>query len=796
MRTLLMRVTMSDFSWAKLVTFAPFLSVANQLDETILIAEWNKQILNDAAYIWKEISSTMSIPFFPRDRRGFTDRQHYFMIKTSDNFKSKPFPLENPGRFVLICESCNPNNILKHKIFTVLISGGNLDPVTIIIRKYQYGDAVAKFVNLCEDLVIDLRETEVNFQQKLNPFESFYFVWPEYTRSSRDLVWYINSINNTIPLKHYLNKSHMELFHVEIPIVTQISVDVYIQSDLNGNQNDEKTLIGSTETLDTLINQSRQKRKICCVSYIDGTQRVVLFTTDISLAEIERRKEAASMEIFLNLKGMHISLINNLNLELATIGINDSIPSWVLTNTNVTKVFNQENSIRLDKMYLQYLSSSHNDQQAILKEHNYEINFESMTLIKPDRGQLKRHWHPGLKIQYRISTNLMSIKCAIYKLQIDNQLPDAYFPICFYKAPINLDERTSLQVPFITIDMFTEQQEVTQIYRYFDCLLLEFFLKVDKGFLLSIKDWYDAAILKSLMEDDMFTKDQEEMEEPENILMIVDSDTEMIERIKSDIKLTRQIMEFKTQEGNVKQSAHIRFENFKLSPISFNLSFSVNGTAHTDDKEVATSSTDFILYFLVESIGSTISEFKDVKFHFNTFEIDNNTKTWNEVYNDIFNHYKIQVLHQAYVLIFGLDVLGNPLGLVSDFSKGLTDLFYDPLITYLKHTGDDKKKLPLQIGSKIKSTVNITISSFAGSGSLITGSFGRVLATMSFDKEYKRKRQYKLSKSSTASLKEITTLAGKSIVAGMIYGIIGIVKNPMEEYKLSRKGIFKGKIWY
>jgi hypothetical protein len=30
------------------------------------------------------------------------------------------------------------------------------------------------------------------------------------------------------------------------------------------------------------------------------------------------------------------------------------------------------------------------------------------------------------------------------------------------------------------------------------------------------------------------------------------------------------------------------------------------------------------------------------------------------MYDDIFNHYKIQVLHQAYVLIFGLDVLGNP----------------------------------------------------------------------------------------------------------------------------------------
>ena len=339
--------------------------------------------------------------------------------------------------------------------------------------------------------------------------------------------------------------------------------------------------------------------------------------------------------------------------------------------------------------------------------------------------------------------------------------------------------------------MFTEQQEVTQIYRYFNCLLQEFYLKVDKGFLLSIKDWYDAAILKTDTDDQMFLQDAEEMIEPDNILVIVDNDKDNIEKIKSDIKLTRQIMEFKTNEGNVKQSAHIRFDNFKLAPISFNLSFSVNGTAHTDDKEVATNTTDFILYFLLESIGSTISEFKDVKFHFNSFEIDNHTKTWNDMYNEVFNHFKIQVLHQAYVLIFGLDVLGNPFGLVSDFSKGLTDLFYDPLIGYLQN---DENKMDFEMGTKIKATVNKTISSFAGSGSLITGSIGRVLATISFDKEYKRKRQYKLSKSATATFQETLTLAGKNIVAGMIYGIIGIVKNPVQECRISKKGLIKGKL--
>lgn len=185
----------------------------------------------------------------------------------------------------------------------------------------------------------------------------------------------------------------------------------------------------------------------------------------------------------------------------------------------------------------------------------------------------------------------------------------------------------------------------------------------------------------------------------------------------------------------------------------FNLSFSVNGTAHTDDKEVKPGAADTILNFFLESIGATITEFKDVKFRFKPFSIANLTITWKELYDELFDHYKIQTLHQAYVLILGLDVLGNPFGLVSDFSQGLTDLFYDPLLGYLKKKnstagagsnnldeGDENNEssLKLNFSSKVRDTVNQTISGVAGSGSLITGSIGRVLATCTFDREYKK----------------------------------------------------------
>ena len=41
-------------------------------------------------------------------------------------------------------------------------------------------------------------------------------------------------------------------------------------------------------------------------------------------------------------------------------------------------------------------------------------------------------------------------------------------------------------------------------------------------------------------------------------------------------------------------------------------------------------------------------------------------------------HYSQQAIKQMYVLVLGLDVLGNPFGLIRGFAEGIEDLFYEP----------------------------------------------------------------------------------------------------------------------
>lgn len=60
-------------------------------------------------------------------------------------------------------------------------------------------------------------------------------------------------------------------------------------------------------------------------------------------------------------------------------------------------------------------------------------------------------------------------------------------------------------------------------------------------------------------------------------------------------------------------------------------------------------------------------------------ERQNQWMSWNQLVQEMVAHYQGQVMKQLFVLVLGLDVIGNPFGLVVGFTKGVEDLFYEPI---------------------------------------------------------------------------------------------------------------------
>ena len=74
----------------------------------------------------------------------------------------------------------------------------------------------------------------------------------------------------------------------------------------------------------------------------------------------------------------------------------------------------------------------------------------------------------------------------------------------------------------------------------------------------------------------------------------------------------------------------------------------------------------------------TITDTDDIIFRLAYFERQHNFYTTEDLTKEMMRHYTSQAIKQAYVIIFGLDVIGNPYGLVVGVTRSVEDLFYEP----------------------------------------------------------------------------------------------------------------------
>ncbi|GFO42661.1 vacuolar protein sorting-associated protein 13c [Plakobranchus ocellatus] len=123
----------------------------------------------------------------------------------------------------------------------------------------------------------------------------------------------------------------------------------------------------------------------------------------------------------------------------------------------------------------------------------------------------------------------------------------------------------------------------------------------------------------------------------------------------------------------------------EATSVLLHLSFSLGGTAHltTFSGSVVPQSTTLradIVDFFLNSVGVTLTEIKNVELKMAYFERKGVLLSTGQLLAQAQSHFTQQALQQAYVLILGLDVLGNPYGLVKDFTQGLGDFFYQPFL--------------------------------------------------------------------------------------------------------------------
>ncbi|KAG2470896.1 VP13C protein, partial [Polypterus senegalus] len=347
------------------------------------------------------------------------------------------------------------------------------------------------------------------------------------------------------------------------------------------------------------------------VTFLDGRQRVLLFTEDVAIVSKARQAEELEQfekEICISLQNLGLSLVNNENKqEISYVGVTSSGVVWEMKSKNRWKPFNQKNIHLLEQAYQKHVSEKNSSESNWIKLGN---NFE-----------------------------------------VDNQMCGAIFPIVFHPVPppksIALDSEPK---PFIDVSIiirFNEHSQVMQ-FKYFMALIQEMALKVDQGFLGAISELLSSTV------DPLATKQKTKLIEQD------------LESLKAELI-----------ETSVKDSSRLNFfEHFHISPVKLHLSLSLGSGGQDSEKQdmVVVRSINLLL----KSIGATLTDVDDLIFKLAFFQVKYQFYRNDQLMWTVIRHYTEQFLKQMYVLVLGLDVLGNPFGLIRGLTEGVEAFFYEP----------------------------------------------------------------------------------------------------------------------
>lgn len=696
-------IRLSSSGLTKIVTFTPYYMLINTSELIFLIQENTPEPSG-----WIEIQPQQCVPFWP-----LTNKMEMKAKVKDTSEETSLFPMNKPHSTLLKLEN-------QYNGISVECQATEIAMVTTL-TSYKPGMATVLLVNHIDRCSIQFNQKDVKTTHMLGSEQAMFYTWED-PAGNRELLWTCGT-----------NKE--------------------VKNDLT--QDGIGEFFADNDT------------KVYWVSFLDGMQRVLLFSQDLALVTVAQQAgelERIEQEINLFIFGLGLSLVNNLNqTEVAYLGITSSGIIWEEKKKRF-KAMDLKNSSYLESGYQKYqneIALGKPGSSRRLLENKYDVDFAEMIMYKPNKRVLRRSFQDGIWVQYKTSPHQLQLHAKINRLQLDNQISGAVFPTVL--APIPPPKSVaaeSVPKPFTEVSIMQRKHEhsnVTQI-KYFKVLIQEMSAKVDQGFLNAIIQLFSSEdVISRVEETQLFLEDCKGVQ------------TELLD-----------IVGLSLVEGQKNFYDYLHF-----SPIKIHLSFSLQAGGGEDGPVEIKSN---VLNIFLQSVGVVLTDIQDVVFKLGYFERKHSFYNQSQLIGQMSQHYAGQAIKQMYVLVLGLDVLGNPFGLIRGLGEGLEDLFYEPYQGAIQ--GPEEFAEGLALG--VRSLFGHAVGGAAGAVSRITGAMGKGIAALTLDDDYQKKRREAMNKR-PANVREGFARGGKGLVMGVVDGVTGIVRKPIEgAQKEGVEGFFKG----
>uniref|UniRef100_UPI00358F4C18 intermembrane lipid transfer protein VPS13C-like n=1 Tax=Myxine glutinosa TaxID=7769 RepID=UPI00358F4C18 len=513
--------------------------------------------------------------------------------------------------------------------------------------------------------------------------------------------------------------------------------------------------------------------------FLDGMQRVFVLTSDVAVVARARDQGlglgAGSEGEFLQkidvaLNEMTVSLINsNMKQEIAFLSFTSSGIIWeekrhrwkplkLNLSDQLEKEYKRPTGDKISKGMKRFSAGS---------GFEFELSTDGVgRCLRPYSCPVRRSFIPAFSMIYQAWSHQRSLEVKLFRLQVDNQLPGAIFSTVFNPlAPpksIALDSVPKSFVDMSAVVKCNEHSPIMQI-RYLKVLIQEMGVQLDARFL--------NAFLQTIYTTSSSTL----------------SPQQKIEKFHEDLQLVSSDLPNQSFQDTTSTLLYLEFLHF--SPLKLHLSLSLSSTGENEgnqqEHEVIPLES---LNLLLQNLGATLADSQDLVFKMACFEVKYQFYTEKELLWAAIKHYSNQFLQQLYVVVLGLDVLGNPFGLLRGLSQGVESLFYEPYQGAIQ--GPEEFAEGMAIG--VKSFFGHAVGGAAGVVSRLTGTVGKGLAAITMDEEFQQKRQEDKNRQAQ-NFKGNLARGGKGLLQGVVGGVTGIITKPVEGAKKEgAAGFFKG----
>ncbi|GBG34175.1 Vacuolar protein sorting-associated protein 13b [Hondaea fermentalgiana] len=192
---------------------------------------------------------------------------------------------------------------------------------------------------------------------------------------------------------------------------------------------------------------------------------------------------------------------------------------------------------------------------------------------------------------------------------------------------------------------------------------------------------------------------------------------------------------------------------------------------------------------LVAGLPLGLSDVEGATLFLSAMFLHNSLLTSKQAKSRISRHFTTQALSQLYRVIGSSELLGNPIGLVTNLGSGLRDLFYEPAQGFVQ----SPEAFGAGLARGTTSFVHHTALGTFDTVSKLSTSLSSGVALLSMDQRYLTARRAALVDERPRHLGDGFLLGAKSFGLGLTTGLTGIVMEPMrgaEEEGV--EGFFKG----